>query len=130
MLVWAMVAIVLSGEPPPAGEISCDLVKVRADERRLGPTPPEGEGGSGDSAAHEAGALHFLTLRCKGRQYVARVVGDLPGVEPTESKPSPLLVRFAGEKVFIKWPEGREVEAPYTPVETTPPPKPRAPTKK
>ena len=127
MLAWAIVfAAAFSGEPPPAGEVPCDLVKVRTEERRLGLTPAGAEADAGGATVPETGVLHFLTLRCKGKQYVARVVGDLPGSEPTESKPSPLTVRFEGEKIIIKWPGGKEIEARYAAIETPPSAKPKA----
>jgi hypothetical protein len=131
MLAWAIVfATVFSGEPPPTGEVPCDLVKVRTEERRLGVTAAGAEADSGAATATETGVLHFLTLRCKGQQYVARVVGDLRGTEATESKPSPLTVRFEGEKIFIKWPGAKEIEARYATVETPPSAKPTPPAKK
>jgi hypothetical protein len=132
MLALAVVAAsVVWGEPPPAGETTCDLVKVRAEERRLGSTPAaEGADPGGDGAVVETGALHFLTLRCQGRRYVARFTGDLPGVESTESKPSALTVRFEGERVVIKWPGGKEIRAPYATIETPPSAKPTPPRKR
>ena len=131
MLALAVVfSVVFSGEPPPAAEVPCDLVKVRNEERRLGVTPAGAEADSSDTTASETSVFHFLTLRCQGRQYVARVVGDLPGSETTESKPNPLTVRFEGEKVIIKWPGGKEVEARYATIETPPAAKPTPPAKK
>jgi hypothetical protein len=116
------VAAVLSGEPLPTGMVSCELLKVRDQERQLGAIPAAGEADSADAAPQgQTGAFHFLTLKCDGRQYVARLVGELPRFDTVESNPRGLKVRFEANRIFFKVHGGQEVEGGYAGAKTLSP---------
>jgi hypothetical protein len=115
-------AAILSGDPPPQGEIHCDLLKVRDEERQLGAIPAAGEADSADAAPQgQTGTFHLLTLKCDGRQYVARLVGELPRFDTVESNPRGLKVRFDANRVFFKVHGGKEVEGGYARAEAVSP---------
>jgi hypothetical protein len=119
-----LLAAVLAGDPTPAGDLSCAIVKTRSEERRLGVAPPIPNPGPGEP---DVGTLHFLTLRCQGRLYLARIVGDLPSFDPAAAKPNKVAARFEGDKVFLKWVGGKEAEARFTTIETPAAAKPAPP---
>jgi hypothetical protein len=112
------VAAALSGDPAPTGIVSCELLKVRDEERQLGAMPALGEADSeGAAPPDQTGVLHFLTLRCDGRRYVARLAGELPRLDTVESNPRGLKVRFEANRVFFKVHGGKELEAGYVSAE-------------
>lgn len=118
--------------PPAIAEPSCEsarILKVRtvglAESGVDGPTPPTEEGTT-LSDRPPARAIHYISLDCGGKIYVARVRGGTPGFDPQKLAAAEALdLRVEDGKAFLKSEQGTEFEAVLAAVQSsdTSPPK-------
>ncbi|MDH4260444.1 MAG: hypothetical protein OEW16_09105 [Gammaproteobacteria bacterium] len=117
----------LNAEPaieasPAAAELPCEsarLLKVRAVEmsegRIGGPVAPTDENVA-QPAGVASSTTYYLSLDCRGKTYVARVLSGTPGFQPDELEAAATLhLRAEDGKVFLKADGGAEFQATLAP---------------